>query len=152
MATSEPTLRLCECGCGESIPIAPFTNASMGYVRGQQTPARFLRGHYWRVHNVPWWAGDGVSYHSLHAWLRKKYPKAGICEQCGKTGRTEYALIKGQEHGRDRSRYRELCKQCHCTYDQLGVKRGPYRRKQGSRSKSSYSATTRRQERATESK
>lgn len=38
---------LCECGCGESAPIATITNTAAGRVAGQ--PSRFIRGHNSRV-------------------------------------------------------------------------------------------------------
>ena len=114
--------RLCGCECGEPIPLAPFSNASMGYVKGRQTPARFLRGHNARA-APPWWKGDAAGYGALHRWLRAHYPKAGTCEQCGKAGPTDYSLIKGRQHGRNRADYRELCRKCHVAYDGNGGSR-----------------------------
>lgn len=36
-------LGLCECGCGQPAPIAPFSNKKRGWVKGQ--PLRFVHGH-----------------------------------------------------------------------------------------------------------
>lgn len=35
--------KLCECGCGEAVSIAPVTSKARGYVAGQ--PYRFVQGH-----------------------------------------------------------------------------------------------------------
>ena len=40
-------IKLCECGCGESAPIATTTNARDGWVKGQ--PKRFVHGHHGRI-------------------------------------------------------------------------------------------------------
>ena len=40
-------IKLCECGCGTPAPIAPFTNARLGWRKGQ--PLRFVRGHSGRM-------------------------------------------------------------------------------------------------------
>lgn len=37
------TPKLCECGCGKPAPIAKFSDATRGLVRGQ--PMRFVKGH-----------------------------------------------------------------------------------------------------------
>lgn len=125
------TVRLCECGCGGPIPVAKVSRLKFGQVRGQQSPARFLRGHHLRVIHPPWWTGDDVGYRALHTYLTKHFPKSGVCDECGKSAKTEYALIKGRQYSRAREDYRELCHKCHAIYDHLGVKRGPYRRKAG---------------------
>jgi len=36
-------MKLCDCGCGLPAPIATYTNARRGYVKGQ--PVRFINGH-----------------------------------------------------------------------------------------------------------
>ena len=83
-----------------------------------------------RIARPSWWKGESVSYGGLHKWLRENFPKLGRCNFCGSEDRrTEYALIKGFAHGRDRDRYQELCTSCHRTYDQAGVKRGPYKKR-----------------------
>jgi hypothetical protein len=35
--------KLCECGCGQTAPLAPFTYHNKGWVKGQ--PLRFVHGH-----------------------------------------------------------------------------------------------------------
>jgi len=35
--------KLCGCGCGEPAPIAPYTNKTLGWVKGG--PKRFINGH-----------------------------------------------------------------------------------------------------------
>jgi len=42
-------IKLCECGCGQPIPIASVTHRQNGWVKGQQRAARFIRGHSSRV-------------------------------------------------------------------------------------------------------
>lgn len=36
-------MKLCECGCGKSAPIAPRTRGALGWVKGQ--PVRYIFGH-----------------------------------------------------------------------------------------------------------
>jgi hypothetical protein len=67
------------------------------------------------------WTGDDASYRSVHSYLCRHFPKAGICEECGQeASRTEYALIHGRPMSRGRSDYRELCRPCHMRYDFTG--------------------------------
>ena len=110
-------MRFCECGCGQSIPLAKINFPKAGLVKGKQSPARFLRGHNLRVIRPPWWKGDEVGYRALHTYLSKHFPKAGICDECGEAKRTDYALIEGRTYSRDRADYRELCRPCHLEYD-----------------------------------
>lgn len=106
---------LCACGCGQPAPLAKRNDRRHGYVKDQ--PIKFIHGHNIRGAGAPWWKGDQVNYRALHTYLNRWHPKRGACEACGKTGRTEYALIHGHEHSRDRADYRELCKACHNAYD-----------------------------------
>jgi hypothetical protein len=65
--------------------------------------------------------GEGVaSYGAIHLYLRNHFPKSGVCDECGRTVRTDYALIKGRAYSRNREDYRELCRRCHVLYDDLG--------------------------------
>src|SRR5262249_36848984 len=112
--------KLCECGCGEPAPIAK--RAEDGYLKGQ--PKRFIHGHSSRNGLAGAFKGDAAGYTAIHTYLRKHYPKTGVCEECGEDGkRTEYALIKGREYSRNREDYRELCKRCHNAYDEIGGSR-----------------------------
>lgn len=61
-----------------------------------------------------------MNYYALHAYLRSHYSKDGECDNCGRSVPTEYALIHGRAHSRDRGDYQELCHRCHVRYDQGG--------------------------------
>lgn len=43
-------MKLCECGCGETAPVAMRSNTTLGHVRGQ--PVRFVVGHNNRLRRV----------------------------------------------------------------------------------------------------
>ena len=110
------TAKLCECDCGQPAPIATRNHARSGHVKGQ--PVRFIKGHGRNA-----FKGDAAGYTAIHTHLRKYFPKSGVCDECGETKRTEYALIKGREYSRNREDYRELCKLCHNRYDEIGGSR-----------------------------
>lgn len=40
-------MKLCECGCGNTAPIAKRTNGKLGHIKGE--PVRFIRGHHNKV-------------------------------------------------------------------------------------------------------
>jgi hypothetical protein len=128
----------CECGCGALAPISPQTDTKRGYVKGQ--PRRFRKGHWarGRKHSPetiakmkqaqlgkkhPLWKGGDVSYSGAHMWVRRNYPKTGICEECGANvgntgqGGTHWANISGNYVREDRSDWRELCVSCHAKMD-----------------------------------
>ena len=42
-AETEPSVKLCECGCGEPAPLAKWNDKRKGHVKGQ--PVRFVPGH-----------------------------------------------------------------------------------------------------------
>lgn len=66
------------------------------------------------------------SHNALHMWLRRKYPKTGICEHCSEHNRTDFAAKDHDHYTRDRCDYLELCNGCHAKYDLIeqGVVRG----------------------------
>lgn len=61
-----------------------------------------------------------AAYKAIHLYLVAHFPKAGICEECGETTKTQYALIHGRPYSRDLQDYRELCSRCHGQYDHGG--------------------------------
>lgn len=72
------------------------------------------------------WKGDDAGYMACHNWLRRTYPRLGVCEDCdakvgtSKGSGTQYAYIGNLERGyeRDREKYRQLCVPCHRKFDQ----------------------------------
>jgi hypothetical protein len=58
---------------------------------------------------------------SIRQRLIRRHPKAGICEECGSKGRTDYAFIRHPEpHTEDINDYLELCRTCHVLFDRWG--------------------------------
>lgn len=47
----QPSVKLCECGCGNPAPIAKQTVTARGWVKGE--PVRFIRGHRARLGHRP---------------------------------------------------------------------------------------------------
>lgn len=68
---------------------------------------------------------DGYGYQAVHAWLTRHFPKKGICEECLKVSKTQYANITGK-YLRDRSDYQELCYSCHSKIDRANPKNPKY--------------------------
>lgn len=48
--TNEPTVKLCECGCGQPAPLARQNEAKRGYIKGE--PTRFVQGHHNKVREL----------------------------------------------------------------------------------------------------
>lgn len=110
-------MSLCECGCGQETMLATKTKISQGHVKGE--PLRFVNGHNSRLRIGPLhpqWKGEGAGYMAIHNWLRAQKPKSGICTECGKEGKTDWANISG-EYRRELDDYRELCRGCHVAQD-----------------------------------
>lgn len=116
---------LCRCDCGGT----KVTRRSRLLGGTTRSCGCLLRPPHPTGENHPRWKGDNVSYPSLHQWLAKSFPKAGICEECGlRTSRTEYSKLEGRDYTRKRDDYRELCVRCHRFADKnpiaLGTSRG----------------------------
>lgn len=120
MVDPKPPPGLCECGCGQPTKIARATDPRWESITGM--PQRFIKGHNHRGANHYAWVED-PNYATIHAWLRNNCDKTGTCDECGKSARTEFALIRGREYSRNRQDYRELCKRCHNAYDNVGYGR-----------------------------
>jgi len=85
-------MTVCECGCGQPVPLARQTRTRSGYLKGQ--PIRFVNGHNWRgktgastprfrhgashtsEHNSYMSAKDRCTNPSNHSW--KNYGGRGI--------------------------------------------------------------------------
>lgn len=110
-------MKTCECGCGEVTPIAKKTKSSLGHKKGEHI--RFISGHNSRLRIGPLhhrWKGEHASYMAIHNWLRRHKQKSGVCSDCGKSARTDWANISG-EYRRELGDYRELCRGCHVAQD-----------------------------------
>lgn len=124
-------MSLCECGCGAATPVAMVTRTRLGHVKGESV--RFVRGHNRRGHANSSkhrarqsaalqgelhfnWKGDEVGYVALHQWLYTHKERTGVCEECGKTCKTDFANISGEYH-RSIDDYVELCRSCHLKFD-----------------------------------
>lgn len=136
-------MKLCECGCGQPTKIAAAANKRLGHVKGQ--PLRFVNGHNARgkqkspetrakmaayalarptEHHERLVAArrtrqaESIDGPNVHAWLNRHYPKTGVCEDCGKRSKTDYAFLRHPEpYTHERDDYRELCRSCHVTFD-----------------------------------
>ena len=65
----------------------------------------------------PRWLGNS-DLQATHAWLKRNCPKQGVCEHCGKEGKTEYAFKHHPKpYTRDVADYEELCRRCHMAAD-----------------------------------
>jgi hypothetical protein len=118
-------LKLCECGCGESIPRI----TKHGY------PSHFKYGHnslgmkrpYAREmmsgENNPGWKGDDVQYRALHWWVRQHLTEPKLCEICNIVPPRDLACVTGT-YNRDFKNWKYLCKRCHTKYDGYGFKLG----------------------------
>lgn len=64
----------------------------------------------------PYWKGDAAGRQGMHLWMRRRWTKCGICENCEKRGHTEWANLSGEYH-RERTDWAELCGRCHRVLD-----------------------------------
>ncbi len=139
----QAAVKLCECGCGQPAPIAPVTNLRKGHIKGQ--PTRFVAGHnhrgkakspetrarmaaYQTARTAHHQANLAVANRNrpatsersgeIHAWINRRFEKTGLCEDCGKAGKTDWSFQKHPNpYTRNRLDYRELCRSCHTKYD-----------------------------------
>lgn len=62
----------------------------------------------------------GITYNSLHWWIRRHWGRADKCEnnRCSReSGKYQWALIKGKKYEKKRSNFKMLCRKCHFNYD-----------------------------------
>lgn len=87
---------------------------------GEKFPERQNEGNHM-------WAGEKVSYRSLHKWVERHLGKPSTCTDCGRSGLTgrkiHWSNISGKYH-RDLCDWQGLCAKCHGAYDkQLRIAR-----------------------------
>lgn len=112
----------CECGCGSPAPVT--RGKQMRFVAGHNSrlSSNFTRRDQTRERNSGW-LGDNASGNGIHTWLRKNFPKAGACSNCGTKGKTDRAFLRHPEpYTRDTSDYAELCRSCHIRFDRGSLK------------------------------
>jgi len=66
------------------------------------------------------WKGNAVGYMGLHNWIRRNYGKAKICQNtlCKNKSKTfDWALLKEFNYQRDITKFIQLCRSCHTSYD-----------------------------------
>ena len=85
---------------------------------------------------------NNLIYQEIHRWLRKNYGNANKCESafCGDACKIyEWALLKHKKYDKNRENFVQLCKRCHCNYDNkftfkeghklfIGVRKSPQHR------------------------
>lgn len=62
----------------------------------------------------------GITYNSLHWWVRRNFGSAMECENSKCLGQSKFfvwALKKGKVYDRKRSNFFQLCRKCHLEYD-----------------------------------
>ena len=63
-------------------------------------------------------------YGSIHYWVNTRCKKTGICQECNKKGKTEWAS-NTHDYKRDIKEYTEKCRSCHLKYDyKMGFRKG----------------------------
>lgn len=100
-SNSKASEKLCECGCGESAPIAASSRQKLGIVRG--SPLRFVYGHHRR----------GVK-HSEEAktrmsLMRRSRVMLSECSGCGRDLPRTFEFFQRQKPG---DGFRRRCKEC----------------------------------------
>lgn len=88
----------CQCGCGQTAPLAPFSYAPRGWVKGQ--PLRFVKGHIGginatKVYLAKFSVDENGNTTKFCTWCKKQHPVA--------------EFDKGQH---DPSKLRSHCKEC----------------------------------------
>jgi hypothetical protein len=93
---------LCECGCGQPAPLAPYTNNRRGIRAGD--PYRFVHGHNARRERDPRFAGTktcptcGGSFTARYGATIKEWERAKYCgSECAGWRRSVKSVIEGAQ-------------------------------------------------------
>ena len=112
--------KLCECGCGEITNLAPYTNKTLGYIKGK--PTRFICGHSLKVYrpnnwgelNVNW-KGDNALPNQGNKRAIKRF-KINNCGLCGNIAIDRHHR-DGNTLNNDSKNVQPLCRRCHMKID-----------------------------------
>lgn len=103
----------CACGCGTEIPQHRYPSQQSHYVKNHHRPRRGATlSESTKQKIAASKTKEDAGYSAIHVWMLKHHAKSGVCESCGKVGKTDWDNISG-EYRRDRSDFRELCRSCH---------------------------------------
>lgn len=64
----------------------------------------------------PRWKGEQAGLSAIHGWLKRRYPRSELCEDCGVSPAQDLANIS-QEYKREIEDYEWLCRKCHMEKD-----------------------------------
>jgi hypothetical protein len=101
----------CLCDCGK-ITICHANNLR----NGNSKSCGCLRSKCKLNENNPGWKGDKVGYMGLHGWIRKRYKKPLLCENCHTIPPLDLAN-KSNKYLRDLNDWWYLCRKCHMKLD-----------------------------------
>ncbi len=71
----------------------------------------------------------GITYNSLHWWIRKEFGSANKCEHpnCERVSKFfNWSLKSGREYDRDINNFWQLCRKCHFKYDLLPFQKNKF--------------------------
>lgn len=66
---------------------------------------------------VPRLTAKDREYNTIHQRNLRRWPKTGVCENCGEKRKTQWSNISGEYRPDDKDDWRELCSPCHKRYD-----------------------------------
>lgn len=78
--------------------------------------------------NNPLWKGDNAGIEAIHIWVRNRFKKTELCQNCKLKPPIDLANIS-QEYKRDISDWKWLCRKCHMEEDgrlRLFIKRNKF--------------------------
>jgi hypothetical protein len=79
--------------------------------------------HIMRIGPLAWAKNrkEVLSYHGIHAWVRRNWGGANRCDLCGAeglSGRKAHWANKDHNYSRNREDWMMVCRPCHAKYDQ----------------------------------
>jgi len=112
--------KLCECGCGKITNLAPYTNKTIGYIKGKSI--RFIYGHSLKIHRPNNWGEFNVNWKGNNALPNQgnkraiKRFKISNCELCGAVAMDRHHR-DGNTLNNNPKNVQQLCRSCHMKID-----------------------------------